>query len=205
MPSVDPKLRAGTQFDSSLLPEKASVSKWFRIPHWMAGVWHREFLYDRSGKKKDSRTRTFGFQTDAVGAVWHWVRVPFRQVNDLRAYQGYSSVRDESMVERTEDSFTLRTNFTSWIVSKRTNIVFQVTQCDQIDVFTKDTDGSMKVKSSLSSYDQLGRKIGKNYNSHWQETIVKGYVPIDEYKGVNVKESFIQYLKTQGTNALIPH
>lgn len=204
MPSVEPQLRTGSRFDSSLLPKQRTRSKWFRIPKWMAGEWYRKYIYDKRGKKKDSRTRTFGFQTDSAGAVWHWVRVPFKQKNDLRGFSGNSIVRDESMVERSEDSFALRTIFTSWIVLKRTKIVVKVIQCDQIDVFKKRGDDTMTVKSSLARYDQLGQRIGKNYDSHWKETRKKEYAPIDEYKGVDVKEKFIQYLKDQRTEVLIP-
>lgn len=207
LPPVAPELRAGTKFDEGLLPKPHTISKWFRIPSWMAGEWHRQTRTRHtpmgSVQVKDERTRKFGFQTDSMGAVWHWVRIPFSQINDLGSIYAYSVVRDESMVARSENSFTLRTIFTGWLIDKRTGIVRSVQQSDQIDEFFLQSNGRMAIRGSICTYDQFGQKKSIEQCS-WFDTKIADYNPVNQFGTTNVRQLFAEYLASKGTPVLIP-
>lgn len=204
---VHPMLRAGCQFDDRFLQGVVVDAKWFRIPKWFAGTWQRHKVSTKvlgfSVSQMDVRVRRYGFQTDAKGRVWHWVRTPF-PVRTVRQNEiCYFLIRKEEPISINKESVTLRMTWTAWNYDRATGIIKRVHQGDQVDAFRHKEVGVITCDSNLASYDQYGKYIGTAKVS-WDDFNVEPYRPIDIYEGNDLRPMFYAFLEQQGLTDRIP-
>lgn len=176
-------LQTGTVYNEAALGEMENRWQWFVIPEWLAGKWHRtnqksKFLGLFSVDMKADRNRVFGFQTDELGRIWHLVRVPYK-AKVMRSY-GFDVfvVRDEEMTAATEDSVTIKTTWSRYIVEN--GIVQSVKNGFQNDRIQRQNTTPQTTKTTSTGTEVAAR---------WIDTKVQEYAPIEFYKGVYLRKS----------------
>lgn len=205
---VAPGLRAGSQFNKDELPKTNVNSKWFQIPRWMAGDWRRkEIFIKKLGRlqksHKDVRQHRYGYQTDAQGNVWHWVRTPYRVVTEQHDTISYFMIKSEDILARTRNSVSIKITWVTWVVNKSTGVIKNVIQGVQVDTYSPRGDGALLADSDVANYNQLGT-LTTRQNWVWKDDLMVYYEPIDNFKGINVKKLFFNYLLSRHLNNLIP-
>lgn len=208
MQPVHPMLRTGCQFDDKYLPAAATEAKWFRIPKWFAGTWQRTEITNTAlgfikVKQMDIRRRHYGFQSDARGRVWHWVRTPFPVRTERRNEFVYFQINKEEPVDVNKDSVTIHMTWTAWDYDRFSGVIRRVHQGDQFDVFTQKSPGVITCHCNLASYDQNGKHLG-NGKSFWDDYCVEPYQQIDEFEGKDLRAMFASFLEENGLADRIP-
>ena len=205
---VAPNLRAGSQFNREELPKSNLNSKWFQIPQWMAGDWRRKEIFIKKfgqiqSSQKDVRQHRYGYQTDAQGNIWHWVRTPYRVVTEQHNTVSYFIIKDEEILRQTKDSVSIKITWVTWVVNKTTGIINNVIQGVQIDTYRPRGDGILLADSDVANYNQMGKKT-THQNWVWQDDLMVYYEPVDNFKGIDVKRLFFDYLASRHLESLIP-
>lgn len=200
LPPVPTKLRAGCQFDDHLLPQMATKSVWFRIPKWLAGTWKRtESTSQTSGvpvTKKDVRIRRFGFQTDSAGRIWHWVRTPFPGSTQQKSQHAYFLIQSEEPISITRDQVVIHITWTVWSFSN-SGVILNVYQGAQTDTFRQSEEGVIDASTTISYYDQEGKRKGGKIAT-WKDYLIEPYRPVDYWEGVDVASLFADFLRQNG-------
>lgn len=207
-PAVEPQLRTGCEFSEQALDEMSTQSTWFHIPWWLAGTWKRErsITYvpgERPNIKKDERVRKFGFQTDAKGGIWHYVRTPFKVVTHTPGSVNYFLIRKEEPVTISKTEATVRMVWTIWHVSEKTGKILRVNQGDQVDTFRPMNEAALEATSVCKAYSETGKPMGV-WRASWTDHKLERYQPTPQYNGQNLFELLCDYLKSTGRYNRVP-
>jgi hypothetical protein len=177
-------------------------STWFKIPGWIAGVWQRRMTTTKvlgflPATSQDIRLRRYGFQNDNNGDIWHWVRTPFPVITDTGNFINHFVIRVEEPISVSEEQVIVHMVWTRWSVRKDIGIIDHVAQGDQVDSFQKIQPNVIHANSSLANYTELGKFLVKS-KATWKDYLVEPYQRINEYRGVNVRELFVDFLARRG-------
>lgn len=205
---VSPSLRAGSQFNQNQLPKQLSNSKWFQIPQWMAGEWRRKEIYIKKygalqRAQKDVRQHRYGYQTDAKGKIWHWVRAPYPVVTEQANTISYFLIKNEDLIRASNSKVIIKINWTTWVINKANRVISKVIQGVQVDTYKSNGEGALLAQSNVANYDQDGKLITRQ-NWFWKDDLMVYYEPVDQFEGKNVKQLFIDYLIKTKRTKLIP-
>lgn len=178
-------LQIGTTWNEEALGEMEGSWKWFVIPEWLAGKWHRE----KSKAQlfgflpliiKAERNRVYGYQTDEQGRIWHLVRTPYKARVERDGYFDMFVVRDEELKATGDNSVIMKTTWTRYVV--KNNRIKDVINGSQIDTIQSVGDGIITTKSNL--------KFG---NATWTDQRVQEYSPIEFYKNIHLPTALHQF------------
>ena len=180
-------LQIGTTWNEANLGEMESQWKWFVIPEWLAGKWHRtiqkaKFLGMFSVEMKADRDRVYGFQTDELGRIWHLVRVPYK-AKVLRSY-GFDMfvIHDEKLVNEAPNAVTLQIDWTRYVVQG--GIVREVKEGYQLDKIERLDTVPATTKTTSK---------GTGFKANWTDTKTQEYVPIESYRGINLPNELASF------------
>lgn len=217
-------LKAGIEFSDSLEPLKAglregqrmnlgavesgkrNITSWRRIPNWFAGTWHKEkstrFV---NGKPVSYQTRAdliTGYQMDAKGRIWQpiFVNVGKVETDDYIEYQMPQRKTIYAMEKGKYTSFSLSTRVR---IDKDTNQIMSSFQQEDLSVSTPQSDGVVKAVVECRVFNQDGR-VKFEDTIEVMEVRVEEFNPIDEYNGIDYRDSFIKFLEASGHPELIP-
>lgn len=209
LPPVEPQLRTGCEFSEQALDSIGTQSVWFHIPWWLAGTWQRERTAtwksgERAVVKKDERIRKFGFQTDAKGGIWHYVRTPFKVVTHTPGSVNYFLIRKEEPIKISKTEATIRMIWTIWHVSEKTGRIVRVNQGDQVDTFRPMNEMALEATSYCQAYTEKGTPMGA-WRASWTDHKIEKYAPTAEYCGQNLVELLSDYLKSTGKYNRVPN
>ncbi|HEY9775438.1 MAG TPA: hypothetical protein V6C81_16850 [Planktothrix sp.] len=205
MPSVDPALKAGAQFNLSATEEEPQ-NFWVRIPDWLAGTWlvetetrvyhhdYRANTTDNSVMPFKARSRfTYGKQTDRKGGIWHFLGVPYCSATDFPTFTEYHQVASKQCLDGSPTHISMRTHFTVIRVNKTTRKVTETFQQESITTYTRAAPGELKLESSTKVFDAAGAPTHLARN---EATVARTepYTPVDSEAGKNMHELFRQFL-----------
>lgn len=185
-------LQIGATWNEAALGQMECRWKWFVIPSWLAGKWHREktkaqlFGFLPLTIKAD-RNRVYGYQTDERGRIWHLVRTPYKAKVERDGYFDMFVVRDEQLISNNDNSITMKTTWTRYVV--KNGKIKEVINGSQVDTIRNTSDGITTAYSKM--------KIG---TATWTDKRVQQYSPIDEYGGVYLPDALLDFRRARGTS-----
>lgn len=207
---LDPSLTVGEIFSPSKLPtiDAAPANKWYRIPAWLAGTWHKDsqtdfYRYNFKTNATDTTTRTepakatgtWGTQQDDKGTIWQFDPAPFTATVDSGDDFVVQMVRTSEPVDVTDRKFVRRSIDTQIRVSKANGVIKSVESGEQITTYRPEGEGLIKRETSAKVFNPEGQPIllGKSFA---YENRVNSFSPQDTYKGKDMKKLFQEFLKT---------
>lgn len=216
-------LKAGIQFDSDLAPLKSGlregermnlgatetkkeITEWRRIPDWFAGTWHKErskrFVNGRPIYYQTRADLITGYQKDAKGRIWQPVFVSVGQVetDDYIEYQMPQRKTVYAIENGKYTSFSLSTRLR---VDKDSGQIISSFQQEDLSVSKPDGDGLVKAVVECRVFNQDG-KVQLEDTIEVLEERTEEFNPIDEFNGVNYRQSFFDFLEASGHPELIP-
>lgn len=221
--SAEP-LKAGIEFSDSLAPlqsglregqrmnlgavetGKRNITEWRRIPNWFAGIWHKEkstrFVNGRPVSYQTRADLITGYQMDAKGRIWQpvFVNVGKVETDDYVEYQMPQRKTIYAMEKGKYTSFSLSTRVR---IDKDTNQIMSSFQQEDLSVSTPQSDGVVKAVVECRVFNQDGR-VKFEDTIEVMEVRVEEFNPIDEYNGIDYRDSFIKFLEASGHPELIP-
>lgn len=207
--AVPAALTPGQEYDSRNLPlmqGTANVNRWYRVPAWLAGTWHKDsqtdfFRYDYRTDKTDTTTRVqeaksdgiWGTQKDGYDNVWQFDPAPFVTSVDGGEQMVVQLVRVSEPLENSDTAFVRRSIDTQIRVDKATNVIKGVESGEQITTYSLERDGLIKRETSAKVFDREGQPLvlGKSF-SYEQRTAP--FAPQNYYLGKDMRELFQQFL-----------
>jgi hypothetical protein len=211
---IEQNLAPGQIFDVSNLPSQGNgPPKFFKIPPWLAGTWHKEsqtdfYRYSYLTKQTDITTRTgparsdgsWGTQLSDDGTIWQYDACPFNSTVDSGSEFVVQLVRVSEPVEENDKIFVRRSLDTQIRVDKMTGRIRAVESGEQLTTYYPEQDGLVKRESSAKVFDQNGNPLllGKSFS---YETRVATFQPQDSYQGKDVRSMFLQFMKTRKESA----
>jgi hypothetical protein len=209
-------LKPGIKFDEAMLGADYEESSWRRIPKGLAGTWHREtkvwtkfedYVDNRSAnvhvEKQSRSTFTRGYQVDKNGDVWDCPSVRPKIKTEAADLIIYGQVTDREVLALSQDSMTVRGRHTEVQVSKNTEKIRNVIQVEAITKLVAESPEVVHATSSSKIFSASGSPLQLE-ESYADESRVEPFKPIDNLDGVDLRNSFISFLKTNGLNQLIP-
>lgn len=217
-------LKAGIEFSDSLEPLKAglregqrmnlgavetgkrNITAWRRIPNWFAGTWHKEKSTRMvNGKPVSYQTRMdmiTGYQMDAKGRIWQpvFVNVGKVETDDYIEYMMPQRPTIYAMEKNKYTSFSLSTRVR---IDKDTNQIMSSFQQEDLSVSTPQSDGVVKAVVECRVFNQDGR-VKFEDTIEVLEQRIEEFNPIDEYNGIDYRDSFVKFLEASGHPELIP-
>ncbi len=222
LPPVESYLRAGVQFDPSVLKRTASQIDWYLIPDWFSGTWVNDgnqtttlykFNY-RTGQANTvpSRSRiltndeVWGNQQDKTEGIWQSLVVPYQ----TETLFPDSNEKEISIVELVKPIKISKDKAVILFRSKRirinnnTSIIIHTLQNESIQTYTQAGASRVQCYSSMKEFDENGNQIDLiNVEKFCRQTAPFDSVDYDEH-GNDLKSSFRDYLTSHGLADLIP-
>lgn len=212
---LDPSIAVGEIFEPSKLPtlESQPSNKWYRIPNWLAGTWHKDsqtdyYRYNYKTDKTDTTTRTepakatgtWGTQQDDKGTIWQFDPAPFTATVDSGDDFVVQMVRSSEPIDVSDRKFVRRSIDTQIRVSKTNGVIKSVESGEQLTTYRPEGDGLIKRETSAKVFDTQGQPIllGKSFA---YENRVNGFTPQDTYKGKDMKKLFQEFLQSNSETA----
>lgn len=203
---IESKLAPGELFDPRNLPAQPAGSvRFFIIPNWLAGSWHKDsqtdfYRYNYLTKETDVTTRTeparsdgaWGTQIDAEGNVWQYDATPFQTTIDTGSEYVVQLVRSMEPVESNDVHFVRKSLDTQIRVDRMTNRIKAVESGEQLTTYTPEEAGLIKRESSAKVFDQQGLPtlLGKSF---CYEKKIAQFSPQDVFQGKDMKTLFAQF------------
>jgi hypothetical protein len=214
---LDPSLTAGEVFAPSKLPtiNNEPANKWYRIPAWLAGTWHKDsqtdyYRYTYKTNTTDTTTRTepakatgtWGTQQDDKGTIWQFDPAPFTATVDSGDDFVVQMVRTSEPIDVSDRRFVRRSVDTQIRVSKADGVIKSVESGEQITTYRPEGEGLIKRETSAKVFDPQGQPVllGKSFA---YENRISPFTPQDMYKGKNMKQLFQDFIKTDSETASV--
>ncbi len=212
---VEQALTPGAVFDPANLPTPpAGAIRFFRIPKWLGGTWHKEsqtnfYRYNYVTKQTDIAVRTeparadgaWGTQVDQDGNIWQFDATPFQTTVDSGTEYVVELVRSSEPVETGDTHIFLRRSVDTQIrIDKMTNRINSVESGEQLTTYIPEQDGLVKRDSSAKVFDKDGQPmlLGKSF---CYETRISPFAPQDTFQGKDMKALFAEFIKKQAESA----
>jgi len=217
---VEKDLQPGNVFSSSKIATKGDnkANDWYRIPTWLAGLWHKEtqtdyFLYNYLTNQTDTSERQrvarsdgrWGTQQDSQGNIWQYEPVPYQEMIDAGDETVVQIVRSCEPIQVNDTVFGKRSIDTQLRVDKATGTIKSVETGEEITYLTPESEVLLKRETSSKVFDKDGKPIllGKSFS---YENRLSSFEPQNSYHGKDVRVIFSEFLKTVSALQMIgPH
>jgi hypothetical protein len=220
MESVEPvpdNLRPGSTFSKDSVPGLGYTGNtWYKIPEWLAGIWHKEsqtdyYVYSYANNSMDSSVHKqvarsdgrWGMQKDDSGNVWQYDPLPYTQTIDAGTQSIVQVVRVCEPIELDGRRFAKRSVVTEIRTDKATAKIVSVQTGEEISYFIPQSDNLVKRETSSKVFDSNGQPIllGRSYS---YENRLTWFQEQDFYLGKDMRVLFKQFLKMSGLTACLP-
>lgn len=209
---VNASLAPGSVFDEKNLgplPDPTEANRWYKVPIWLAGTWHKDsqtdyYRYNFVDKTTDIATHVvearsdgrWGTQQDQQGQVWQFDPAPFITRVDSGEDVVVQLVSRSDPLESSDQQFIRRSIDTQLHVDKQTNVIKSVECGEIITNYLPENDGLVKRETSSKVFDRFGQPmvLGKSF---MYEKRIAPFSPQDQYQGKDMRELFKQFLEKQ--------
>jgi len=208
VPPVGPDLKPHKLFSSVLLPAEDKEDTWYQIPKWRAGFFHREKQIDHTqfgDRESVSKVdHLYGMQVDKNGGIWHHMSWPKITKVSMDGYSQYKIINKYEPVIRSNNEFCVKISSTNLDVDDKTGKITRVGKQEEIDrYFPHGTDSSVGY-CLIQGYSQHGRPNTELEKCSVEETKLKPFSVLNNFRGKDLRESFINYLKAHEMEDLLP-
>jgi hypothetical protein len=221
--SAAPILQAGIQHTETLppMPEQFQPGRrlqqsnqqrhvyWQQIPRWLAGRFYstvetQKATFNNTGTpappvniRQVVNDDYWGEQSDALGNIWRIEILPHSSFHD----NDYMLIEDRRIVFQDDKKVVLRVRRFDVIVDQNQTIL-QSGQADEIKTILRKPTG-IHVDYDIVKYDAGGRpEFGVVTSFDAKRT--EEFRPCDSMPGLDVRQSFFDFLQTSGHPELIP-
>lgn len=208
MAPVGEKLSPGSTFDERNLPgiDTSGQNNWYRIPRWLAGVWHKEsqvdyYRYNYRSRQEDNSIHNvlarsdgyWGMQMDSDGGIWEFNPAPYVDTVDGGTEEIVQYIRSSEPVEVSDSRFVNSTVDTQIRLDKATRKILSVQTGEQVTVYIPVSANVIKRDTSSKVFDSAGQPVilGKSYA---YEKRVADFQVRDQMNGKNLKALFGRFL-----------
>lgn len=213
LPPVPSEFQAGATLSNA---DPVATVQWFPVPDWLAGAWMKDG--DVETYAKDFRTGQistqqvwltnrvrleFGHQVDALGTVWHAELLPFRADGNHGQTQDRRYVMQMDCLNSTPQAVAL--NFHSIVtnVDTSSNRVLDSKQQEEIVTFKPSVPNMIATHSSIKGFTDRGQPVNQ-YETHTERRKIAAFVPVDQMRGINLKESLYGFLTQKNMMNRLP-
>lgn len=217
LPPLDAQYRPGAKFDD-LTPAKVQPpNKWYHIPDWSAGVWQSkqhsliyQFNY-KTQKEWEAKNRfsfylaeeRFGKQKDSQGGIWDLPLAPLVNKALSKDWISYHHITNIEYLYVGEDGIVMRVRSVVTLVSRVSNEIASAYQQESISTRLNAGENLMRVRDSIKVYDVEGHPLRRS-KVEAIATRVGQFEPLNERNGLDLKTMFVDFLKSQKMDSLIP-
>ncbi len=205
---VDKAFQPNKLFAEASLPGEATSDGWYPIPEWRAGKFHRETQTNHSifgdVTIKSSVDHVYGMQLDKRGGIWHHESWPKVTKVELEDYTEYKIVNSYQPVSVTNGEFVVKTLETDIDVDRKTGKIKQATRQQGYYQYRPCSPDVACAECETLGFSKFGRVNTEKERSSLEETRVEPFRVINSFRGVNLREGFIRYLKSHGLEDLAP-
>jgi len=215
LPPLPSGLRVGAQFDERMLRAGTDNLDWYKIPDWLAGKWSRNeetiistYYYDTQQQNNEPHTiaeteyADFGSQYDRAHNVWH-CRLATKGIADCGSYLSVAFIRTQEPLLVSDAKVAIRDLFVELEVNKETGVITKSEQAESITRYMPVQDGVMKTMMSVKIFGEDGSPVRLQKNLAYDKRMAP-FAPLDKYKNTDIKQSFLNFLKTNSLVDLIP-
>lgn len=188
--------------------------EWFMIPKWLAGRWTKKgdqtvsVTNLRTGTTRptniwidDEMTVTWGYQVDKTGTVWHANLLP--SWRDSYSNGKYVRFLTTSLISESVNAQRLVTRSHYLVTESTRGHVMQSFQQESVNMYTLGSDGVLTDTSSNRVFTNDGQPVRDGRLSS-RFTKVAEFRPRPDERGLNMAESFKQYLIEHGMADRVP-
>jgi len=214
---VEKDLQPGNVFSSSKIATKGEnkANDWYRIPTWLAGLWHKEtqtdyYLYNYFTNQTDTTSRQrvarsdgrWGTQQDSQGNIWQYEPVPYQEMIDAGDDMVVQIVRSCEPIQVNDRVFGKRSIDTQLRVDRATGTIKSVETGEEITYLTPESEVLLKRQTSSKVFDKDGKAIllGKSFS---YENRLGNFQPQNSYHGKDVRVLFNEFLKAMSAHRMI--
>jgi len=215
LPALPRSLDVGADFNQALLSASPPIDGWYWIPDWLAGDWRREqetvvssvdFRTGEENREPHTISATeiaqFGVQRDRFGGVWH-CRLATGGMADCGDYLSVALVQSQEPVVVSQEKVIVRDVFTELQVNKETHAIMYSAQAESLTRYQPARDGVLNTTTSIKFFDEHGMPLKGQHNQSY-DMRTKPFVPLDSYKGKDLRTLFRQFLVSQGKPEYVP-
>lgn len=215
LPPLPNTLSVGSTFNQAFLKAAPPIDGWYWIPDWLAGDWRRDeetvvSSYDYRTRNENNEPHTiaateiaqFGVQRDRFGGVWH-CRLAANGMADCGDYFSVALVQSQQPEVVSQDKVIIKDVFTELHVNKETNAIIYAAQAESLTRYRPQRDGVLDTKTSVKFFDQSGTALKGQRNQSF-DVRMKAFVPLDSYKGIDLRSQFKQFLISNGKADYVP-
>ncbi len=212
---VPTALMAGAKFEEETLPKLTPNNNWIPVPAWLAGTWQFKTenvtaMEDYTGANytkppytiRNEGQKIFGQQKDKSGQIWHYLKAPYSYVTKLdHGRIGYERVTGSEAVASDDSALELKLTGTDTQV-KNQRVTF-TSQSEQFSRYTQAGKDAIRLDGSSKYFNMQGKATGQQA-AYMMPQLSKPFEVIDEQDGENLKQSFVDFLKSHGKADLVP-
>ncbi len=205
---VDPAFKPHKLFALDNLPPEGTEDGWYQIPAWRAGKFHRESQTNHTlfgdvtiQSKVD---HVYGMQLDKRGGIWHHESWPKVTKVDMDGYAEYKIIHTYQPVSITAEEFVIKAFSTDIDVDPATGKIKRVTKQEDFNKYYPCRKGIACADCTTLGFSQYGRINTTKEQSTLEEVLVEPFQVINKFRGMDLKASFIRYLKSHDMPDLIP-
>jgi len=216
---LDPDLKPGKRFQNMPpAPQSSRYGRWYRIPNWYAGIWHREFdtrtfekdyLTGKSSKRKwlikDRCNARHGHQMDSTGQIWECADAMGQGIAEGEDEMFYQNVVSYQPVEVTQNKVVFKVLLDLVVVGKQTQVILNAKQTENIQEYTVgENPNVLMVEASMKTFDADGRPVSLEV-SHTELSRIGAFEPKEKDPGGrDLHTLFKSYLQANGLTRLMP-
>jgi hypothetical protein len=214
---VEKNLLPGDVFNHDKLPAKGDtkLNDWYRIPGWLAGLWHKEtqtdyYRYSYATNETDNTQHEriarsdgrWGTQKDSQGNIWQYEPVPYEEMIDAGDETVVQIVRSCEPIQVSDKVFGKRSIDTQLRVDKATGKIKSVETGEEITYLTPESTVLLKRETSAKVFDKDGKAIllGKSFS---YENRLSDFEPQNSYHGKDMRVLFNEFLKAVSAHRMI--
>ena len=212
IPPLPVNLREGNVFNEKNLPATDKNTKWYVIPKWIAGVWHRKYetILTRDEVVMPAQpilSQTdyqMGVQKDKNGNIWTLYQTPKISTIDSDKEQVKNITMDLKILNTKNNKLILKTRSFQIYIDKATNRINKVQQNEIVSIYSPINSKQFQSLSRVDWYNGEGFLIA---NDERISTIdkVKDFENINNLEnGYDAKDNFRKLLTKFGLVSLIP-
>lgn len=208
---VDPVSKAfqpGKLFAEVNLPSEATSDGWYPIPSWRAGMFHRDTQTNHTlfgdVTINSSVDHIYGMQVDKRGVIWHHESCPKITKVDLDDYTEYKIIDRYEPVAVTNSEFTVKTMETDIDVDRKTGKIKQCSRQEGFYQYRPCGPDAACAECMTLGFSALGRVNTEKEMSSLEEVRKGPFRVINKFRGTDLRENFITYLKSHGLADVAP-
>ncbi len=208
VPPVSPELKVHKLFSSVTLPVEDKDDNWYQIPKWRAGLYHREKQIDHTKfgdvESLSKVDHLYGMQLDKKGGVWHHDSWPRITKISLDGYSQYKIINRYEPIILSTKEYCIKVSSTNIDVDDKTGKIIRVAKQEEFDRYFPAGSGVARGDCIIKGFSARGGTNTEIESCSVEEALVKPFSVLNTFRGKNLRESFINFLKAHGHPELIP-